>query len=245
MLKAIRKHMTPTTVIATLALLFAMTGGAYAAKKYLITSTKQISPAVLKHLQGKAGPAGKNGVNGANGTNGANGAGGVKGETGPQGPKGEQGPQGPQGPKGEQGPKGDKGEPWPVGGLPEGATETGVWGLTSLPAKVGVGQLHIPISFAVPLQGPLDEQHVHIVGEGETGAAGKGCGGGSSENPTAEPGNLCVYLGESFLIELNHFALLNVEIPGEGGAGRTGAMLVGSEVEKGAYASGDWAVTAE
>ena len=53
---------TPSGVIATIALVFAMSGGAYAAKKYLITSTKQISPSVLKSLKGAAG---KNGAIGA------------------------------------------------------------------------------------------------------------------------------------------------------------------------------------
>ncbi len=82
-----RIHVSPTSVIATLALVFAMTGGAYAAKKYLITSTKQISPSVLKALQGKAGPAG------------AAGAAGAQGPAGPAGPAG----------KGEKGEKGDTG----------------------------------------------------------------------------------------------------------------------------------------
>ncbi len=55
---AIRSRMTYANVIATLAMVFAMTGGAYAAKKYLITSTKQIKPSVLSQLKGKAGSAG-------------------------------------------------------------------------------------------------------------------------------------------------------------------------------------------
>jgi hypothetical protein len=37
-------------VSVSLALVFAMTGGAYAARKIIITSTKQISPKVLKKL---------------------------------------------------------------------------------------------------------------------------------------------------------------------------------------------------
>jgi len=46
MFSAMRKRMrvSPTTMIATLALVLAMTGGAYAASRYVITSTKQISP---------------------------------------------------------------------------------------------------------------------------------------------------------------------------------------------------------
>lgn len=56
-----RLHLTPATAIASLALVFAMTGGAYAAKKYLITSSKQIKPSALTEIAKKAkGPAGAN-----------------------------------------------------------------------------------------------------------------------------------------------------------------------------------------
>ena len=47
---------TPSAVIATIALVFAMSGGAYAAKKYLISSTKQISPSVLKSPKATSKP---------------------------------------------------------------------------------------------------------------------------------------------------------------------------------------------
>ena len=42
-----RRHLSFANVAATLALVLAMSGGAYAAKHYLITSTKQIKPSVL------------------------------------------------------------------------------------------------------------------------------------------------------------------------------------------------------
>ena len=93
MFNAIRTRINATTVLAVLALVFAMTGGAYAAKKYLITSTKQISPSVLKALQGKAGAAGAPGVAGAQG---AQGPGGPAGTAGSAGGKGETGPAGPE-----------------------------------------------------------------------------------------------------------------------------------------------------
>jgi len=91
MFSMIRKRFTYANVAMTLALVFAMTGGAYAAKHYLITSTKQISPKVLKSLKGANG---KNGVAGANG---------AQGPAGPAGPGGPAGPQGPGGPGGAPG----------------------------------------------------------------------------------------------------------------------------------------------
>jgi hypothetical protein len=74
-----RRHLSFANVTATLALFFALSGGAYAAKHYLITSTKQIKPSVLATLHGKEGRKG------------------AAGATGPAGVKGDRGPQGPQG----------------------------------------------------------------------------------------------------------------------------------------------------
>jgi hypothetical protein len=69
--------------VATLALFFAMSGGALAAKHYLINSTKQISPRVLKALKGNAGPVGRPGPPGASGALGKEGAAGKEGQRGP------------------------------------------------------------------------------------------------------------------------------------------------------------------
>ncbi len=73
---------SPAMVVASLALFFALGGSALAAKHYLISSTKQISPKVLKKLQGKKGAAGATGPVGPAGPKGETGA---KGETGPAG----------------------------------------------------------------------------------------------------------------------------------------------------------------
>ena len=56
MFSAIRRRVrvTPSGVVAVFALVLAMSGGAYAAGRYAITSTKQISPKVLKALAGRA-----------------------------------------------------------------------------------------------------------------------------------------------------------------------------------------------
>jgi len=77
---------SPGTAIALLALFFAMGGTAIAAHHYLITSTKQIKPSVLKTLRGNKGASGLKGETGLKGEKGEKGETGVKGETGLRGP---------------------------------------------------------------------------------------------------------------------------------------------------------------
>jgi hypothetical protein len=101
MFSRIRRRMTYANIAMTLALVFAMSGGAYAAGKYLITSTKQIKPSVLASLKGAkgangaqgpagpAGPAGPEGKVGAPGAPGKEGAGGANGSDGQNGAAGE------------------------------------------------------------------------------------------------------------------------------------------------------------
>jgi hypothetical protein len=81
-----RRRLSYANVVATLALIFAMSGGALAANHYLIKSTSQISPKVLKKLKGNTGPAGPQGKQGAPGKEGAPGQNGGEGKQGPQGP---------------------------------------------------------------------------------------------------------------------------------------------------------------
>ena len=73
---------SPSGIVAAIALFFALGGTALATSHYLITSTSQIKPSVLKALHGKVGakgPAGRTGANGA------------PGQAGPAGPPGKEG----------------------------------------------------------------------------------------------------------------------------------------------------------
>jgi hypothetical protein len=80
-----RRGFSYANVTATLALFFALSGGALAAKHYLINSTNQINPKVLKKLESKRGNTGKTGANGPQGTPGAAGAAGAPGAPGANG----------------------------------------------------------------------------------------------------------------------------------------------------------------
>jgi hypothetical protein len=95
-----RRHISYANVVATLALVFAMSGGALAANHYLIESSTQIKPSVLKKLRG---PKGLKGLTGTAGTPGAPGA------TGKEGPQGKEGTQGKEGKTGKEGPEGQAG----------------------------------------------------------------------------------------------------------------------------------------
>jgi hypothetical protein len=106
MLSRMGKRFSYTNVLMTFALVFAMSGGAFAAGKYLITSTKQISPKILAALKGKPGAAGAQGSAGPTGPVGSAGA---RGETGPAGQNGAQGEKGAPGENGAPGKDGFNG----------------------------------------------------------------------------------------------------------------------------------------
>ncbi len=255
----IRRHATYANVAMTLALVFAMTGGAYAAKKYLITSTKQISPSVLKQLVGKTGPAGASGKDGAPGpqgpqgpagANGKDGTNGADGKEGPTGAKGATGAQGPAGAKGAEGPKGatgPQGNPWTAGGtLPVGSTEYGAWAM----GDGNTGGVPTAISFTIQLAESLDEEHVQSnpVGfpTGATAEQEEHCPGNVSE-PKAKSGYLCVYTGVWEQAANPPFEDPIIAVSKEGGgvrgADKTGATLLGVAGETNFTGSGTWAVT--
>lgn len=227
----IRKRITYTNVALTLALVLAMSGGAYAAGKYVITSTKQISPKVLKALAGKPGAAGKSGAQGPTGPTGA------KGENGAPGPEGKAGTSGNNGVNGENvvmkaEPKGThckeggsnftvggkteyacNGSPWTAGGtLPKGATEKGVWADTGY-ASEEANVVTTGVSFNIPLA-TAPTAH-YIINEKEltpTGEQTSTICTGTAANPTAPEGALCVYTsinngGTPFEDPINEFLL--------------------------------------
>ena len=81
----------PAMAVALLALFIAMGGSAVAASHYLINSTAQINPKVLKKLRGEAGIAGTAGTSGAPGPQGKEGPAGKEGLAGKDGAPGNEG----------------------------------------------------------------------------------------------------------------------------------------------------------
>jgi hypothetical protein len=239
MLSVLRKRMSYANVVATVALFFALSGGvAYAASHYLITSTKQIKPSVLKSLAGKPGPAGSAGVAGV-------GTPGVQGPAGPVGPQGSAGSAGAAGANGvgvtsEEVKKGDAtcngkdGSPWTAGGtLPEGKTETGMWSVVTTGKSGSIIVGFAPISFTIPLAAALTEGHVHLLAKGA--APTVECPG-TLAKPEAAAGNLCVYTFE----ESGGLTFAEAAGPSTGGVALE--FISGSLTE---FAVGSWAVTAE
>ena len=71
MISFLRRHLSYANVVATMALIFAMGGSAIAARHYLINSTAQINPHVVKALRGHNGARGLPGPAGTPGRDGA------------------------------------------------------------------------------------------------------------------------------------------------------------------------------
>jgi hypothetical protein len=256
MFSALRKRMSYANVTATLALFFALSGGALAASHYLITSTKQIKPSVLSALKGNAGKAGPQGPQGAQGPAGANGVNG-EGKEGKAGTNGSNGvsPEGLEIPVGTSkgtcnakqggvefkganttyacnGKNGTTGyQPF----LPAGKTETGTWYvLTDVESFGGAipDEGFAPLSLAIPLESPVEEVNVHVLTEGTSPTAE--CPG-SVAKPAAAAGDLCVYTQEEKDTPL--FLVLEPNSTG-------GVVLDFKGANEKGLAFGSWALTA-
>jgi hypothetical protein len=212
MFSRIGKHFNPTTVVAVLALIFAMTGGAFAmsgggspskpvasvgsgarANRIVIAAKSKAKPKAKIGPRGPAGPAGKNGAAGPAGSAGPPGPQGPQGSAGVNGVNGEKGI---QGEKGETGPQGTPGTTGYVKTLPPKATETGTWGFSAHAEGFQIEHF----DFSIPLKEPLEAADAHLIlpnGEEENGSGHPGpqtaCKGSVAE-PTAEPGNFCAYM---------------------------------------------------
>jgi hypothetical protein len=163
-----RRHISYANVAATLALVFSMSGGALAAKHYLISSTKQISPKVLKALKGRPG------------------------HTGPQGTPGSPGKDGIAGKEGQRGATGEPG-PLPTT-LPSGKTEVGSFaGVDYRHENATISPVALAtISYPVPV---ASSPSIEVVQAG--GPSTANCPG-TTEAPSAARGWLCVYVYLAF-----------------------------------------------
>jgi Collagen triple helix repeat (20 copies) len=258
-------------VISVIALVFAMFGGAYAASnnsgggKATASAKGKPGPPGPRGKTGKTGPAGPAGPQGPAGANGA------KGDTGAPGSNGTNGSNGASvtntvvptssatcghlggaefkvgsgapttacnGKEGEEGEEGPQGEPWTAGGtLPPGATETGSWAFDVNEAGVEVLE---PISFPIKLSALISEAHVHY---GIEEPAFHSICSGTILNPTAPPGELCVYQSPVEFLGADLKGVFPLGSEGDEGAARVGATLAFVTTAAPGYGIGSWAVT--
>jgi Collagen triple helix repeat (20 copies) len=214
MFSSLRNRFGIPGVIAVIALVFAMLGGAYAANNSgdskATASAKRGKPGKPGKRgptgpTGPQGPAGAKGDKGDNGSNGTNGSAGAVGPTGPTGAKGATGATGATGPTGPTGVTGPTGSPWvPDGTLPVGATETGSW-FTTTATEFAPGffvgkdavSLPIPLAAAIP-------SNFTIVKKEETPPEACDDGSGAPagpEHPEADSGNFCVFIAKGSPME--------------------------------------------
>jgi hypothetical protein len=204
-------------VVAVVAAVFAMTGGAFAGGSRLV----HVGPGGEGHDRGAA-------------------SGGRQATRGPRGPRGATGPRGPEGPAGQgspgergpAGPKGPEGSPWTAGGtLPSGRSESGTWIAAAVGAEVEPGKSEGASSVSFVIRTAIPPA-VHLIAKGQEGIEHAAECPGSVNLPLAAKGNLCLYTAEDQGLTLV-----------EAFASASGALLTFKGPLKAASA-GTWAVTA-
>jgi Collagen triple helix repeat (20 copies) len=258
-IRAIREPFgTAGLIVACVALVFAMLGGAYAASggggdKATTSALDKASASAT----GKRGPKGPKGAKGAKGATGAAGAPGAAGAVGPAGPAGPQGPKGDTGPKGPtgatgtgtKGATGATGATGPTGPISD--TLTGTWSY-GVPVTKSFVETTVPISFPIPREEVGDAfffepEEVELEEFGTTGCKWE------LENPEAlpestVPGTLCVFaqFGELFAVENIFF---NPPNGFTSSYGPTGSYLTFKKKEtaepEAPFAKGVWVVNAD
>ncbi|HEY1834427.1 MAG TPA: hypothetical protein VGG08_08330 [Solirubrobacteraceae bacterium] len=151
MRRLVPRHLTYANVAATLALVFSMAGGAFAASHYLINSTHQINPKVLRQLKGRTGKTG------------------ARGTLGPEGPQGPLGLQGNRGVAGHEGPEGLS----DLKSLPSTDSESGVYDIQPDNSATS-GKIAEAIGFSLGVDGEIHAEYIPVGGTDTTHCAGPG-----------------------------------------------------------------------
>jgi hypothetical protein len=243
-IRAVREPFgTAGLIVASVALIAALGGGAYAASNGLNGKQKKEVETIAKKLAGKPGAPG------------APGAMGPAGAPGATGPAGQVGATGPAGPTGAAGPAGKEGSPWTAGGtLPSEKTETGSWSAAGfLPPEES---RPYAISYPIPLAKP--SEHTVVLNKAETEASAttpkEGCkydlGGLPNSKPVAPAGTLCVFTVYQVSGHIGEFVgtVEDPQVAGDSPAGAFIRVRTGEEVANGlgeVQVGGVWAVTAK
>ena len=149
-------------------------------------------------------------VRGPRGRRGAPGPQGAQGATGPQGAAGATGPAGPAGPQGEAGASA-------LDPVPSGETIRGAVGGDFHAHDADASDFGVDVSMPMPAADPLTDDDVSVNVDDQQQAPGQteatttdtsaGCDG-TTENPTAAPGEVCIYVaGADHAFNLEGFSV--------------------------------------
>jgi hypothetical protein len=218
-----RRKLSYANIAATLALVFSMSGGALAASHYLINSTKQINPKVLKQLRGYTGKRGATGPRGVRGATGAKGTAGAKGAKGAKGAAGAKGATGAMGPAGQSA----------LSPLVSGQSESGDYGIRPANATT-TGNIGESLTFPVPLAAGTPKWEVTATAAPTAHCPGPG---------RAERGYLCFYSTERTGVAVPTVRDME-EVAKPAGTGRFGFDMTWSLTAGNASDIGTYTVTA-